>query len=110
MRKKKPGECPENPAGVALISQLDVKAGPLHDMILDLVKHHVAITSTLPVFEMGSFANRRTIQKRVLDALSPDARTALLANKVRSSDLNNIREKYHADTSPWGPAFKKRFQ
>jgi len=25
---------------------------PVHEMILDLVQHHVAVTSTLPVFEM----------------------------------------------------------
>ena len=107
---KKPGECPENPAGVALIAGLDVKSGPLHDMILDLVQHHVAVTSTLPVFEMASFANRPTIQKRVLEALSPDARSAVLANKVRSSDLANLRERYQSDTSPWGPAFKKEME
>src|SRR5216684_1826008 len=80
MPGKKPGECPEEPDDPVLTAKLDVNAGPLHEMILDLVKHHVAVTSTLPVFEMGTFPGRPTMQKRVLDALSPDARTALLAN------------------------------
>ncbi len=71
---KKPGECPDEPKDAELISQLDVAAGAVHDMIVDLIQHHVAVTSTLPVFEMGSFAGRPTVQKRVLDALSPDAR------------------------------------
>lgn len=53
---KKPGECPDEPENPDLTSKLDVNAGPLHDMILYLVQHHVAVTSTLPVFEMGSFS------------------------------------------------------
>ena len=67
-------------------------SGPLHDTIRYLVQHHVAVTSTLPVFEMGSFPGRPTMQKRVLDALSPDARSAVLANRVRSSDDGRIRQ------------------
>jgi hypothetical protein len=51
-------------------------------MILDLVKRHVAITSTLPVFEV-EVPGRPSIQRRVLDALSPEARSAFLENKVR---------------------------
>src|SRR5207302_1814341 len=81
---KKPGECPDEPKDAELISKLAIKTGAVHDMIVDLIQHHVAVTSTLPVFEMGSFAGRPTIQKRVLDALSPDARSSLLANRLRS--------------------------
>jgi len=107
---KKPGECPDEPKDAELISQLDVAAGAVHDMIVDLIQHHVAVTSTLPVFEMGSFAGRPTVQKRVLDALSPDARTSLLANRLRSSDVSHLRQVYGRDTSPWGPAFKKEME
>jgi hypothetical protein len=107
---KKPGECPDEPKDAELISRLQIGAGAVHDMIVDLVQHHVAVTSTLPVFEMGSFAGRPTIQKRVLDALSPDARTALLANRLRSSDVSHLRQVYGSDTSPWGPAFKKEME
>jgi imidazolonepropionase-like amidohydrolase len=107
---KKPGECPDNPENPDLISKLDVKAGPLHDMILYLVQHHVAVTSTLPVFEMGSFSGRPTLQKRVLDALSTDARAAILERRVRSSDATHIREEYGSDVSPWPAAFKKEME
>ena len=31
-----------------LMAKLDANSGPLHDMILYLVQHHVAVTSTLP--------------------------------------------------------------
>src|SRR6266568_7575074 len=46
---KKPGECKgeEDPV---LMAKLDVNSGPVHEMISDLIAHHVAMTSTLPVF------------------------------------------------------------
>jgi len=105
---KKPGECPEN-LDYEFISKLDVQGGTLHDTILDLVQHHVAITSTLPVFEMG-VPGRPTTQPRILNALSPDARSAVLNNKVRASDASSIRQRYHSDTSPWPAAFKKEME
>jgi len=107
---KKAGECPDEPENPALIAKLDVNSGPLHEMILDLIQHHVAVTSTLPVFEMGIFSGRPTIQQRVLDALSPDARTEWLANRVRSSDSNRLRQLYGTDVSPWPAAFKKEME
>jgi imidazolonepropionase-like amidohydrolase len=108
--EKKPDECPEKWEDPVLMASLDVNAGPLHDMILYLVQHHVAVTSTLPVFEMGSFTGRPTLQKRLLDALSPDARSALLANRVRSSDFSLLRQRYGSDVSPWPAAFKKELE
>ena len=105
---KKPGECPEK-LDYEFISKLDVERGPLHDMIMDLVQHHVAVTSTLPVFEMG-VPGRPTIQQRILNALSPDARSSVLNNKVRASDASVIRQRYQADSSPWPAAFKKEME
>jgi imidazolonepropionase-like amidohydrolase len=107
---KKPGICPDNPENPKLIAQLDVNSGPLHDTILYLVQHHVAVTSTLPVFEMGSFSGRPTLEKRVLDALSPDARSALLWNRVRSSDSTRLKQLYGTDVSPWPAAFQKELE
>jgi imidazolonepropionase-like amidohydrolase len=105
---KKPDECPDN-LDRELISKLDVQNGPLREMILDLVQRHVAVTSTLPVFEMF-VPGRPTIQQRVLDALSPDARGAVLNNKVRAGDAKSIRQRYHSDVSPWPAAFKKELE
>ncbi|MGB6384402.1 MAG: amidohydrolase family protein [Terriglobales bacterium] len=107
---KKPGECPDSPENPDLIAKLDVNAGPLHDMILDLVAHHVAVTSTLPVFEMGSFPGRPTLEKRLLDALSPDARNALLWNRVRSTDDGRLKKQFGSEASPWPAAFKKEME
>lgn len=104
---KKPDVCPEESEDPGLMAKLDVNSGPLHDTIAYLVQHHVAVTSTLPVFEMGSFPGRPTMQKRILDALSPDARSAVLANRVRSSDASSLHRRYGSDESPLPAAFKK---
>ena len=108
--EKKSGECPDKPENPELISKLDVKSGPLHDMIVDLVHHHVAVTSTLPVFEMGSFTGRPTLEPRLLDALSPDARSMLLWNRVRSTDSARLHKQYGSDVSPWPAAFTKEME
>jgi imidazolonepropionase-like amidohydrolase len=104
---KKPDVCPEHAEDPVLLAKLDPNGGPLHETIQYLIQHHVAITSTLPVFEMGSFPDRPTMEKRVLDALSPDARTAILERRVRSSDAATIRKSYGSEVSPWPQAFKK---
>jgi imidazolonepropionase-like amidohydrolase len=106
---KKPGQCKDEEDPVEM-AKLDMNSGPVHEMILDLVARHVAVTSTLPVFEMGSFAGRPTLQTRVLDALSPDARALLLERRVRSSDGAAIRKRYGTETSPWPAAFKKEME
>ncbi len=107
--EKKPDVCPELPDAPIRISKLDVNSGPVHDMILDLVQHHISITSTLPVFEMF-VPGRPQIQPRVLEALSPDARSALLANKVASTTAANLKRRYGTETSPWPAAFTKELE
>ena len=106
---KKPGECPDTPKDMDFISKLDVQSGPVHEMILDLVKHHVAITSTLPVFEV-EVPGRPSIQRRVLDALTPEARSAFLDNKVRMADQTRLKRIYGSDVSPMTSAFKKEME
>lgn len=105
---KKPGECPEK-QDLHLISKLDIQQGPAHDIILDLVEHHVAVTSTLPVFEMF-VPGRPSIQSRVLDTLSPDARSQFQKNKVNSMDSGRIVQLYGPEGSPWAAAFKKEME
>ena len=106
---KKPGECPDTPNDMDFLSKLDVKSGPVHEMILDLIQHHVAITSTLPVFEV-EVPGRPSIQPRVLDTLSLDARSAFLANKVRMSDQGRLKRIYGSEVSPMAGAFKKEME
>jgi imidazolonepropionase-like amidohydrolase len=106
---KKPGECPETPKDMGFLSSLDVQSGPVHEMILDLVKRHVAITSTLSVFEV-EVPGRPAIQRRVLDALSPQARIAFLENKGRIEDSVRLKRIYGSEVSPMIAAFRKEME
>jgi imidazolonepropionase-like amidohydrolase len=106
---KKPDTCTNNPQDMEFLSKLDVQSGLVHEMILDLVRRHVAMTSTLPVFEMF-VPGRPTVEQRVLDALAPQARAAFLANKVRYADSAWLRKRYGSEVSPFPAAFRKEMQ
>jgi len=107
---KKPGECPVDQADdMAFYAKLDVNSAPVHEMILDLVRHHVALTSTLPVFEVEVPA-RPAVQRRVLDALTPGAQSQFLANKVRMADTARLQRIYKTDVSPMIAAFKNEME
>lgn len=107
--EKKPDACPELPDAPLRISKLDVNSGPVHNMIVDLVQRHVSVTSTLPVFEMF-VPGRPQIQPRVLDALAPDPRSALLGNKTTFATAAYWKKRYGTETSPWPAAFKKEME
>ena len=107
--EKKPDQCPEIPDEFARYAKMDVHSQPIQEMIRDLIEHHVAVTSTLPVFEMV-VPGRPTMQQRVLDALSLDARAAVLQNKVRAGDEALIRKRYQSESSPWTAAFKREME
>ena len=106
---KKPDQCPEKPDPTEFLSKMDVEAGPVHEMILDLVQRHVAVTSTLPVFEMF-VPGRPSIGPRVLDTLSSDARNEFLDNKVWVGDTAVIQKRYNMPVSPWPFAFRKEME
>jgi imidazolonepropionase-like amidohydrolase len=107
---KKPDECPDKPEDPVMMAKLDVNSGPLRDTIQYLVQHHVAVTSTLPVFEMGSFPGRPTVQKRVTDAMTTDATNAWLSNRLRYSDSAFLKRNFGSEESPLPAAFKKELE
>jgi imidazolonepropionase-like amidohydrolase len=107
---KKPDVCPPvGPALKQLAEQIDINGPDVQKTIRELVAHHVAVTSTLPVFEMF-IPDRPSLQQRMLDALSPDARATFLANKVRVGDPAFLRQRYGMDASPWPVLLKKEMQ
>ena len=53
-------------------------------MIADLVKHNVAVTSTLSVFEAFD-GGRPPLEQRFLDAVSPEAAISYLNSRARSA-------------------------
>ena len=72
---KKPDVCPVGGAGAW--AKQDVNGAPVQQMIHDLVAHHVAVTSTLPVFEAG-VPGRPKLQSRVLNAMSAESAQSYL--------------------------------
>src|SRR6202451_3456201 len=81
---KKPGICPAKEAAEDFAKNVDIESEPVQAMIRDLVAHHVAVTSTLAVFEI-TVPNRPAMRKmlRTKDALSPQGWSTYL--RIRSS-------------------------
>jgi imidazolonepropionase-like amidohydrolase len=78
---KKPDKCSES-AGDYTLEHMDPSGSEAEDLINLLVQHHVAITSTLPVFEDG-IPGRPPLRQAVMEAMSAQAREAYLYRRVR---------------------------
>ena len=89
---KKPDQCP-GAAVSASLRQLDLNSPAAQETIRTLVAKHVAITSTLPVFEAagapltqnGIGAASALLNPRVLGVMSTDARVRYLTARARVS-------------------------
>src|SRR5579884_2566452 len=85
---KKPDTCVDTK--MTDFAALDVNGAPVRDLIRWLVDHHVAITSTLPVFE--AFIAERPLNARAMAMLDPDARRIVeQRRKGRSVPLAALR-------------------
>jgi imidazolonepropionase-like amidohydrolase len=106
---KKPDECPDPEAAARELLKMKVSDAAIQDMIRDLVAHKVAITSTLPVFELF-VPDKTPLQQRVLDAMSAEARNQFLENRVQM-DLPRHDPKTGAlNPRPWGQGFIMEMQ
>ena len=74
---KKPDVCSQS-EGDETLARMDPDGSEAKDLIATLVSHHVAITSTLPVFEQYSGAGRPPVRQQVLEAMTPQAREDFL--------------------------------
>ena len=97
---KQPDTCPDATQAVIAANKLDVNGEPIQTTIRTLVNHHVAVTSTLPVFEQF-VSSRPDIPQRVLEMLSEDARKAYQANRARIAQSKE---------SPWPVMFPKEME
>ncbi len=82
---KKPDECPPGRAGQDSVLALDLAGEPAQAMIRDLVASHVAVTSTLPVFETF-VGTRPPLAPRVLAALSTESRSDFLRSRATAAE------------------------
>jgi imidazolonepropionase-like amidohydrolase len=80
---KQPDGCPPQGVTRAEIAKLDISGAPVREMIADLVKHNVAVTSTLAVFEAFD-GERPPLEQRFLDAVNPEAAISYLSLRARS--------------------------
>jgi len=96
---KQPDVCPRNAR--ASFMDLDINGEAVKVTFHDMISHHVAMTSTLAVYE-ASVPNRPPLDARVLEAMYPEARTGYLTARARLGD--------NASTSPMPGLLKKAMQ
>lgn len=87
---KKPDICPAGGAVNQSLLSLDINGPQVQETIRILVARHVALTSTLPVFEAGAplaqngiGAGRAVLNPRMLNTMSTDARLRYLTSRAR---------------------------
>lgn len=97
---KKPDTCPRNDSLAASLLGLDPDGAPARDLIRYLVSKHVALTSTLTVFETLT-PGRPPASPAALDAMLPEARDQYLRQQVRIATSR--------DTT-WVVLFRKEMQ
>ncbi|MGH8232470.1 MAG: amidohydrolase family protein [Steroidobacteraceae bacterium] len=87
---KKPDECPAREAYEDLARRVDIGSAPVQDMIRDLVAHHVAVTSTLAVFE-SEVPGRPPMAKLAAaeKALTTQAWASFLSTRSQIADKND---------------------
>jgi imidazolonepropionase-like amidohydrolase len=87
-----PGRKPDvNPSGRDIrdsILKLDVSGPEIRETIRTLVDRKVALTSTLPVFEI-SVPGRPPLQNRVLEAMAPEIRLLYLTTRARLGEAKD---------------------
>ena len=97
---KQPDVCPPQSEVQASLVKLDIAGPAAQALIHKLVAHHVALTSTLTVFETF-VPGRPPASERALDAMVSEARDMYLRQRVRIA----------VDTvSPWTILFKKEME
>lgn len=80
---KQPDVCPAARGMYDVTAKITMSDSRVRDLIATLVKNKVAVTSTLPVFEL-QVPGRPPLAERVLDAMNPDARVNYLARRARA--------------------------
>jgi imidazolonepropionase-like amidohydrolase len=97
---KKPDECPSGNAVQRSILGLDVTGAPVRELIAELVRRRVAITSTLTVFETFT-ASQPGAPAKALEAMLPEARRQYEQRRAAIAQSND---------STWTVLLRKEMQ
>lgn len=84
-RSRTPDQC--SPNLMRSFLGLDVHSAQVNETFKVMREHNVPLTSTLVVYELF-VANRPPLEQRVLDAMSPDARSEYLTSRARIAETN----------------------
>jgi len=102
--EKKPGVCPgQRGPMMEMANSLDIESAPVQKMIQDLVGRHVAVTSTLAIFE--SFIGTRAPPEFEMEqkpSMSGESWSHVLETRATIAE--------HADKSPWAALLKKEME
>lgn len=98
---KMPDVCPSQQLTARTLAGIDIEGSAVQNTIHDLVAHHVAVTSTIVIFETD-VPNQPPLERRVIDALLPEAAIAYLSTRSLIGA--------NAATSPWPVLIKKEMQ
>jgi enamidase len=100
---KKPDECPGQGVGQKTIAALDENGAPFKNLVKTLIDKHVALTSTLTVFE--TFTPGRP-KPPGLEVLTPQLREQFEQNYARTSQN---KESIYTTLFPKGMALERAF-
>jgi imidazolonepropionase-like amidohydrolase len=87
LQGKEPDQCPGN--NTAGYENLDINSAAVQQTFKDMVAHHVAMTSTLVVWELF-VPDRTPLQQRMLDAMAPEVKAEYLAARERLKEPNSF--------------------
>ncbi len=95
VKDKQPDQCPKSPAVSDSLAAVDAKSADVKSLMRDMIDHHVALTSTLTVFETF-VPNRPKAPQGALDLMLPEVRAQYEAswNKVQNSKGRMTPETY----------------
>ncbi|MFI4921476.1 MAG: amidohydrolase family protein [Gammaproteobacteria bacterium] len=102
---KQPDKCPAFGAVQKSLADLDVAGPKAQDLLHTLLQHHVALTSTITVFE-ASTPGRPVLPDSVLDLMSLQARSNYLRAYARTAQANSVDA---VKALQHGMAFEKAF-
>ena len=100
---KRPGVCP--PGVQRSLLEVDLEGEEVAATIEEMVEQGVAMTSTLPVYELA-IPNRPPLEQRVLDMLAPGARDEYLQSRA---DVAARDDAPMAELFPKAQAFERMF-
>lgn len=104
---KAPDVCPTT-TGMPTLLAMDPDGAQANDLIQSLVAHHVAITSTLPVFEQ-TVPGHAPLWPRAMDTLTAEAREAYLYLRNRTSTLPQNRTQETVTAFRQAMALERKF-